>query len=749
MRKLTYVMAVALLATTAVLMAGAAYGADGWSVAAQDLPSKMVWDAGATGSVDTENTGDTTWDSNYALVSVDGATEAASAVDRWGAKAVPVMGEVDPEGTYTFDLFLKAPPITTLRYAAPATPISSPQLATVDCNWMLANPYDPPTFITDDTAVQATTITRFPDDQPGTAGAWAAPWIDELAGRAPLVVGGYPDGYYRPLWVVTRDQMAVFMARALNLPLEDYEGFFGSTDVPESQWAWPWIEALVRKDIVRGFPDGYYRPGWPVTRDQMAAYVAFGIWGGRDIPSGPAEPTFPDVPTTYPYYNMIEFAYDQNVVKGYPDGKYWPLVNVTRDQMAVFIWKGFVMPTGSAVAIAGPATTSFDPAATDYVGWSTTDVSPSYAYVAFDALRLDTNLLTPSGTPDWDVCFDIYEYDLGAGRGDLVDTVCAAVTEEDMLAAKEAAAASGDPYLVVSAALPDLDPGVYQLVTRVETASFSELARAPIFTVGESLPIVAKWGKEEALALLGGAVDDSTPKAGTSESAMAKSDDVYFQSVRNTFPDDDWCNWNHAHAIVFHGVPADATSISMTLEYRVNSYAFNLENNCCDQWGDALNGNVQNCCDSWGGLDYWTVPAGMTPTYNYLKGNPPYGWGCRVMSGAAGGNWQDQWYDADWVDTNANGDRDRDYTDPAAGEDEFDLVGSGDPNVPADNDVQGGGPMYDHIGFTGHPWVDTSYQWGTTDVASYRNPNGDVLVVFCGGSYQTLSIDQAVLTYTR
>jgi len=33
------------------------------------------------------------------------------------------------------------------------------------------------------------------------------------------VVSGYDDGYYRPEWVVTRDQMAVYVARAFGLPM--------------------------------------------------------------------------------------------------------------------------------------------------------------------------------------------------------------------------------------------------------------------------------------------------------------------------------------------------------------------------------------------------------------------------------------------------------------------------------------------------------------------------------------------------
>ena len=44
---------------------------------------------------------------------------------------------------------------------------------------------------------------------------WAEPWIDELEDHG--VTGGYPDGTYRPLNLVTRAEMAIFLINAFNL----------------------------------------------------------------------------------------------------------------------------------------------------------------------------------------------------------------------------------------------------------------------------------------------------------------------------------------------------------------------------------------------------------------------------------------------------------------------------------------------------------------------------------------------------
>jgi len=43
--------------------------------------------------------------------------------------------------------------------------------------------------------------------------------------------------------------------------------------VPTSHWAYKFIENCKEKGVVQGYPDGTYRPDVVVTRDQMAVYV--------------------------------------------------------------------------------------------------------------------------------------------------------------------------------------------------------------------------------------------------------------------------------------------------------------------------------------------------------------------------------------------------------------------------------------------------------------------------------------------
>jgi len=165
------------------------------------------------------------------------------------------------------------------------------------------------------------------------------------------IVQGYPDGLYRPDVTVTRDQMAVYIARALagpTPPAGPAEPTF--TDVPTGHWAYDEIEYSVARNIVEGYGDGTYQPTWEVTRAQMAVFVARSVVSptgedGLATYTPPAAPTFPDVPTWYWSYKHVEYLAEHNVVSGYPDGTYQPTQYVSRDQMAVYIQRAFELPT--------------------------------------------------------------------------------------------------------------------------------------------------------------------------------------------------------------------------------------------------------------------------------------------------------------------------------------------------------------------------------------------------------------------
>ncbi len=185
------------------------------------------------------------------------------------------------------------------------------------------------------------------------------------------IVAGYPEGEYRPLLSVGRDQMAVYIARGLAggdqyVPTGPDEASFW--DVDSDDWAYDYIEYAAERGVVQGYPEGDYKPALEVDRAQMAVYIARSI----ATPVGeaglvdyvpPSEPTFPDVPNTgygddgtEPHwaYKYVEYVSEEEVVQGYPYPdpatpgetiyRYEPDWLVSRDQMAVYVARAFQLP---------------------------------------------------------------------------------------------------------------------------------------------------------------------------------------------------------------------------------------------------------------------------------------------------------------------------------------------------------------------------------------------------------------------
>ncbi|WP_061808954.1 S-layer homology domain-containing protein [Rossellomorea vietnamensis] len=85
------------------------------------------------------------------------------------------------------------------------------------------------------------------------------------------IISGYTDGTFKPSKVVTRGEMAIFLARAFDLTVKAETSFH---DVSPSMAASDSILKILAEGITGGYTDGTYRPNQDVTRDQFSAFLA-------------------------------------------------------------------------------------------------------------------------------------------------------------------------------------------------------------------------------------------------------------------------------------------------------------------------------------------------------------------------------------------------------------------------------------------------------------------------------------------
>jgi len=108
---------------------------------------------------------------------------------------------------------------------------------------------------------------------------WSCKYVKRLVELG--ITSGIGNGLFCPEDTVTREQMAVFVTRALGeVPVDGYCGTEDPfTDVAYNWWSCKYVKRLMELGITTGIGDGLYGPGNPVTRAQMAVFLSRAFLG--------------------------------------------------------------------------------------------------------------------------------------------------------------------------------------------------------------------------------------------------------------------------------------------------------------------------------------------------------------------------------------------------------------------------------------------------------------------------------------
>lgn len=159
---------------------------------------------------------------------------------------------------------------------------------------------------------------------------WAYSYIEKLVKLQ--IIGGYPDGSFRPSANVTRSEFAKMTALANGWALVN-PATPSFSDVPRSFWAYRYIETAKARGAISGYPGGLFKPGANITRAEIAA-IAVKAEGFSLISSGSG---FKDVSPGYWAYAYLITAQREGIVGGYPDGSFKPSGSATRAEGAKIV----------------------------------------------------------------------------------------------------------------------------------------------------------------------------------------------------------------------------------------------------------------------------------------------------------------------------------------------------------------------------------------------------------------------------
>jgi len=142
----------------------------------------------------------------------------------------------------------------------------------------------------------------------------------EFAYSVPLEVGKnviMVEGFDRGGKLVDKDRLRVL--RLITYP-----------DVPSNYWTYEQVGFIGTLGIIKGYPDGSFKPEGDITRAEMSTLLVRTQAGGDENVPVATQVLFPDVPLKHWASRYVNLAWRNDIVKGYPDGTFKPSANITR-----------------------------------------------------------------------------------------------------------------------------------------------------------------------------------------------------------------------------------------------------------------------------------------------------------------------------------------------------------------------------------------------------------------------------------
>lgn len=163
-------------------------------------------------------------------------------------------------------------------------------------------------------------------------GHWAQEIIREWLDKG--LVRGYPDGSFRPNHYITRGELMTLINKSFNYS-ESID--INYTDVSKDAWYYDAIAIATAAGYIGGYPDGSMRPNNPISR-QETAVILTKIMDLALSPNGVTRFNDDvDIPSWSRGY--IGAVVEAGYMRGYPDGNFKPNTPITRAEALVVLNK--------------------------------------------------------------------------------------------------------------------------------------------------------------------------------------------------------------------------------------------------------------------------------------------------------------------------------------------------------------------------------------------------------------------------
>jgi hypothetical protein len=165
---------------------------------------------------------------------------------------------------------------------------------------------------------------------------WGYNAINSLGGKG--IIKGYADNTFKPDAPVTRAEFATMLAKALGLNTIETTGTF--KDVTSDTWCYGYVNAAASAGVVFGVGDNMFAPNALITREQMAQMMSKALGSKAPVADGTELNAFGDSSSISGWaVPGVEVVAKAHIISGMPDGTFAPQSKATRAQAAAVIYK--------------------------------------------------------------------------------------------------------------------------------------------------------------------------------------------------------------------------------------------------------------------------------------------------------------------------------------------------------------------------------------------------------------------------
>ncbi|WP_408007891.1 S-layer homology domain-containing protein [Pseudalkalibacillus sp. A8] len=153
------------------------------------------------------------------------------------------------------------------------------------------------------------------------------------------IMKGDSPGTFSPDRAVTRAEFSAFVKRALELDLPIDPSTESFNDVEPDDWFYDAVNQTVAANIITGYPDRDFKPNQKITREEMAV-IMYRALHYKGIEMEEIPLTFKDEDTIHKdFVDEVSMVASVKLIAGYPDNTYRPKDNTKRADAALVIYR--------------------------------------------------------------------------------------------------------------------------------------------------------------------------------------------------------------------------------------------------------------------------------------------------------------------------------------------------------------------------------------------------------------------------